>query len=137
MLVRGSEVADFHVNRIVHELTRKLIASAEREPKQAEAIFVFVDEPADNINDAFFVVEGKNTGDILGVGPVDPYCIVDYPASYHDGAAVISFADGHVEVHRWLESTTTPPEGMAGPRVHTSATDREMAWLQQRATEER
>lgn len=98
---------------------------------------MFVDEPADNINEAFFVVDRTNTGNILGVGAPDPYYIVDYPASYHDGAAVISFADGHVEVHRWLEGTTTPPEGMAVPRVHTSATDRDMEWLQQRATEER
>ncbi len=105
--------------------------------RKAEAIFVFVDERADSINDAFFVVDRTNTGNILGVGPVTPYYIVDYPASYHDGAAVISFADGHVEAHRWLESTTTPPEGMAVPRVHTSATDRDMEWLQQRATEER
>lgn len=105
--------------------------------RKAEAIFVFVDERADSINDAFFVVDRTNTGNILGVGPVTPYYIVDYPASYHDGAAVISFADGHVEVHRWLEGTTTPPEGMAVPRVHTSTTDRDMQWLQQRATEER
>jgi len=34
---------------------------------------------------------------------------LDLPASYHDRSASISFADGHVEVHRWVDQTTMPP----------------------------
>jgi len=30
--------------------------------------------------------------------------IIDFPASYHNGAAGLSFADGHSEVHRWVGS---------------------------------
>jgi prepilin-type processing-associated H-X9-DG protein len=29
----------------------------------------------------------------------------DLPASYHSGAGIFSFADGHVETHKWLNSS--------------------------------
>ena len=35
--------------------------------------------------------------------------IVDFPASYHNGAAGICFADGHGEIKRWSDPRTTPP----------------------------
>jgi prepilin-type processing-associated H-X9-DG protein len=31
------------------------------------------------------------------------------PASYHNGAAGVSFADGHAETHRWQYAATKPP----------------------------
>jgi prepilin-type processing-associated H-X9-DG protein len=27
---------------------------------------------------------------------------IDYPATYHNNASGITFADGHVEIHRWV-----------------------------------
>ncbi len=30
----------------------------------------------------------------------------DLPASYHNGAAGFSFADGHSEIHKWLYAST-------------------------------
>jgi len=33
----------------------------------------------------------------------------DLPASYHNGAAGYSFADGHAEIKKWLESSTKQP----------------------------
>jgi prepilin-type N-terminal cleavage/methylation domain-containing protein/prepilin-type processing-associated H-X9-DG protein len=60
-------------------------------------IFVFLDEHPDSINDAYFL----NLADDL--------VWVDLPASYHNGAASFSFADGHVEAHRWLFGETKPP----------------------------
>ncbi len=35
--------------------------------------------------------------------------MIDYPASYHNGAAGISFADGHAEIRRWRDPRTMPP----------------------------
>jgi prepilin-type processing-associated H-X9-DG protein len=35
--------------------------------------------------------------------------IVDYPASYHCGAAGFSFADGHAEIHKWIGSAIKQP----------------------------
>jgi prepilin-type processing-associated H-X9-DG protein len=37
------------------------------------------------------------------------------PASYHNGGAVLSFADGHCEGHQWLLSKTRKPVTYSGP----------------------
>ena len=66
--------------------------------------FVFTDERADSINDGYFVVDMTGYPNT----PTDQR-LTDFPASYHEGAANISFADGHVESHRWLDPRTTPP----------------------------
>lgn len=57
-------------------------------------IFVFLDEHPDSINDGYFLVSPGS----LQWG--------DLPASYHNGAAGFSFADGHSEIHRWLYPNT-------------------------------
>jgi hypothetical protein len=46
----------------------------------------------------------------------------------------VSFADGHLESHRWLEPTTLVPMGRARPGTHTTPTDRDVSWLQTRCT---
>jgi prepilin-type N-terminal cleavage/methylation domain-containing protein/prepilin-type processing-associated H-X9-DG protein len=97
-------------------------------------IFVTIDERSDSINDAYFVVDVTNTGSPDGMGVPTPYTIVDYPANNH-GGSTISFADGHSEVRAWREATTKPPPGQVRPRSHTSATDRDLEWLQEHATE--
>jgi prepilin-type N-terminal cleavage/methylation domain-containing protein/prepilin-type processing-associated H-X9-DG protein len=35
--------------------------------------------------------------------------IIDFPASFHNGAAGISFADGHAEIRKWVDPRTRPP----------------------------
>src|SRR2546422_889300 len=35
--------------------------------------------------------------------------IQDYPASYHNRAGGLRFADGHSEIKRWVDPRTTPP----------------------------
>lgn len=97
-------------------------------------IFVFLDERSDTINDGFFGVDMSNTGTRDGNGASNPYWIIDYPASYHNGAGAVSFADGHVEKHRWLEASTLVPLGRAVPGSRTSSTDRDIQWLQEHCT---
>jgi prepilin-type N-terminal cleavage/methylation domain-containing protein/prepilin-type processing-associated H-X9-DG protein len=60
-------------------------------------MFVFLDEREDGINDGWFASD-----------PDTRYQIIDYPASYHNRAAGFSFADGHSEIHKWLDGRTTP-----------------------------
>jgi prepilin-type processing-associated H-X9-DG protein len=57
-------------------------------------IFVFLDEHADSINDLQFMVDP-------GYAP-NAEKWRDFPASYHNGAGSFSFADGHSEIHKWL-----------------------------------
>lgn len=73
-------------------------------PKPSQ-IFVFLDEHPDSINDGYFL----NNGDYSEW--------IDLPASYHNGAASFSFADGHSEIHRWQYADTKRPavEGGALP----------------------
>ncbi len=50
--------------------------------------WVFLDEHPDSINDA-------------GCFNPRPTVVVDVPATYHNGACGLSFADGHAEIHKW------------------------------------
>jgi prepilin-type N-terminal cleavage/methylation domain-containing protein/prepilin-type processing-associated H-X9-DG protein len=63
-----------------------------------EGIFVFLDEHPDSINDGYFVNQAYYSQ------------WLDLPASYHNGGAAFSFADGHAEVHHWrFGATRVPP----------------------------
>jgi prepilin-type processing-associated H-X9-DG protein len=104
------------------------------EIRATSQIFVIIDERYDSINEANFAVDLSNTGKYDGEGTPDPYWWLDTPASYHNQAANLSFADGHVESHRWVESTTLGPIGVTGFR-HTSSTDRDISWLQSHTAE--
>jgi len=65
--------------------------------------YVFIEEHPDTINDGYFV----NTWDQIKWG--------NLPASFHNGAGNLSWADGHIERHRWLANTVRPPvKGGAG-----------------------
>ncbi len=64
--------------------------------------WVLIDERMDSINDGFFVVW------MPGYPNMSSTKMVDYPASYHNNAAGFSFADGHAEIHKWLDPRTTP-----------------------------
>lgn len=94
--------------------------------------FVVLDERADSINDGYFAM------DIGAFERTAKYALVDYPASYHVGAGMLSFADGHVERHRWVEATTKPPVQngvqLARGSKPTTADDADMKWLKDRAT---
>ncbi len=65
--------------------------------------WLFMDEREDSINDGEMIVGMYGYPDNPG-----RHTIVDYPASYHNRAAGIAFADGHSEIKRWLDPRTTP-----------------------------
>ena len=60
-------------------------------------VFVTLDEHPDSINDAIFHVRE-------GIPPVGALWR-DLPASTHCGGCNFSFADGHSEIHKWLETS--------------------------------
>jgi prepilin-type N-terminal cleavage/methylation domain-containing protein/prepilin-type processing-associated H-X9-DG protein len=62
---------------------------------------VTLDEHPDSINDMDFCVEMVAPAAVNGR-------IIDFPASYHGGAAGISYADGHSEIHKWRGSKIQP-----------------------------
>ncbi len=56
--------------------------------------WVFVDEQPDSINDA-------------GLFAPHQTAWVDVPATYHNGACGVAFADAHSEIHKWKSSLAT------------------------------
>jgi prepilin-type N-terminal cleavage/methylation domain-containing protein/prepilin-type processing-associated H-X9-DG protein len=66
--------------------------------------WVFVDEREDSINNGFFVVDMTGYRD----RPVE-HRLANTPASYHNRAATLSFADGHSEIKVWKDPRTFPP----------------------------
>ena len=64
-------------------------------------VYVLLDEHPDGINAggyANMMVENPGAAHM-----------VDFPASYHNGAAGISFADGHAEIRKWVDPRTKAP----------------------------
>jgi prepilin-type processing-associated H-X9-DG protein len=61
-------------------------------------LWVLMDEHPNSINDAALAVECGLTG------AADR--MIDFPASFHNGACGIAFADGHSEIHKWLDGRT-------------------------------
>ena len=66
--------------------------------------WVFVDEREDSINNGFFVVDMTGYPDQPG-----QHRLANTPASYHNRAATLSFADGHSEIKVWKDPRTFPP----------------------------
>jgi len=60
-------------------------------------IFVFIEEHPDSVGDGYFLNRARY------------YEWNDLPASYHNGAANLSFSDGHVESHLWKLASTRKP----------------------------
>ncbi len=97
--------------------------------------FVVLDERDDSINDAYFTI------DMHGFDPLDPsaWSLIDYPSSYHNGAAGLNFGDGHSEIKRWLDARTNPPHvrdfhlTLYNPGV-LCPQNRDLLWLMERAT---
>ena len=92
-------------------------------------LWVLMDEHPDSINDAQMGFECGLVGAAAR--------IVDFPASYHNGACGIAFADGHAEIHKWRGATikarvtytgTMPHDITAGDSVE------DVAWLQERTS---
>lgn len=70
----------------------------------AAQTFVFIDEHPDSINDGTFSMHMPSSS--LWPSPVT---WDDLPASYHADAGCLSFADGHVEAHKWMDLNTKSP----------------------------
>ncbi|MDB6038567.1 MAG: xcpT 2 [Verrucomicrobiales bacterium] len=88
-------------------------------------LFVMVDEHPDSINDGWLIVE-PDTPAVWGN---------DLPASYHNGACGFNFADGHSEIHKWLENTTSPPVHKISHGTYPgSKSDRDIKWMVAHAT---
>jgi prepilin-type N-terminal cleavage/methylation domain-containing protein/prepilin-type processing-associated H-X9-DG protein len=88
-------------------------------------LWVLLDEDARGLNDAAFAF-GMETPEW-----------VDAPGTYHAGGCGFAFADGHSEIHRWLDRS--PKAGsetvITEPFVITDPVDKQdWEWMQQRTS---
>jgi len=71
--------------------------------RQPSKMFVLLDENEDSINNGWFGI------DMIGYPNMPAQTgFMDWPAYYHDRACGFAFADGHSEIHRWLDGRTMP-----------------------------
>jgi prepilin-type N-terminal cleavage/methylation domain-containing protein len=96
--------------------------------------FVFLDQREDSINWGNFLTRME------GFSPYEPakhYFEQDLPGAYHKQAAGFSFADGHSEIKKWMDSRTTPPlvpQGNPWNRRIDCPRNVDVEWLQDRTT---
>jgi prepilin-type N-terminal cleavage/methylation domain-containing protein len=99
------------------------------EPPPAK-LWVFMMEHANSIVGGVLTVECQGKGAQTR--------LYDYPASYHGGADGLSFADGHAEIHKYVDVRTKPaPRWSAGdvlPHNVASPNNPDLAWLQERTS---
>ncbi len=92
--------------------------------------WVFVDEHPDSINDGLFGMHMPAATAWPATSTWD-----DVPASYHNGACGFSFADGHAEIHKWVDSETKAPITQNSPSVATKKTSpNDNRWLSARTS---
>jgi prepilin-type processing-associated H-X9-DG protein len=71
----------------------------------ASETFIFIEEHPDSINDGYFLNRAANPE------------WNELPASWHDGAANLSYGDGHCEAHRWVNALTKRPSRVDGANL--------------------
>ena len=90
--------------------------------------WVLIDEHPDSLNDAAFGVQMAVPSMPLTMSDVR---IVDYPASFHNGAGGLSFSDGHSEIHKWHGSSIRLPVTGTDIQLNNPAGDakNDIVWL--------
>ncbi|MBI3417004.1 MAG: type II secretion system protein [Verrucomicrobia bacterium] len=90
-------------------------------------LYVLLDEHPDSINAGGFA-------NMMIEVPAKAK-IIDFPASYHNGAAGLSFADGHAEIKKWQDGRTVQPVKFTLMNLNVpSANNKDMIWLSDRTT---
>lgn len=85
----GVDLAARGTNPFSPELRQFLSLSAIPDPS---SIYIFQEEQADSVNDAYFWMDNAGWADI--------------PGAYHGSGSDFSYADGHCGIHRWLSPLT-------------------------------
>ena len=93
--------------------------------------WVLLDEHPDSINDAAFAV--KMATDIRATQ------MIDFPASYHNGACGFAFADGHSEIKKWVDPRTKAPVTYTGTLALnvSQPNNPDVFWMSERSSSHR
>jgi prepilin-type N-terminal cleavage/methylation domain-containing protein/prepilin-type processing-associated H-X9-DG protein len=86
-------------------------------------LWLMNDEHPDSINDGW---------EIMNVTDYNNW--VDLPASYHNNACGFNFADGHSEIHKWLETSTRVKVQYRQYNGFSAPKSRDIAWIIKRSS---
>ena len=100
---------------------RYLIFRKQTNIRKPTDTWVTIDENPNSINDGWFLVR-----------PNVPNQWRDIPASYHNDAGGLSFADGHAEIKKWSDKNVL---AQAGAFARKDPTSDDLNWLIDRTTE--
>ena len=86
--------------------------------------------------------DGINAGGFANMMVESPAAarIIDFPASFHNGAAGISFADAHAEIRKWVDPRTRPAPKYKDNALAlnvASPNNQDMIWLADRTSSRR
>jgi len=84
--------------------------------------WVMIDENPFSINDGWFVCD-----------PNTPSIWFDVPASYHNGAGGLSYADGHSEIKKWKDKNVLGLHTVPS-QLNCDPNSGDLGWLQERST---
>lgn len=85
--------------------------------------WVLIDENPFSINDGFFVCD-----------PSNPDQWPDIPATYHNGAGGLSFADGHSEIKKWRDGAVLKLSAVPSGFVPRDPNSTDLQWLRDRTS---
>jgi len=81
--------------------------------------WVFIDENPASINDGWFCCDPSPTATDW----------IDKPATYHDHAGGLAFADGHAQIRVWKDANLIAYKGPRNTGVTASGTGDDLHWL--------
>ncbi len=111
------------------ELVYKKLSSINR-PNPVNC-WVFIDE-GPTINDGFMVCDPFYGSAVADTPTTTQW--VDCPASYHNGAGGLSFADGHAEIHKWHDPAVLAKPSNPYFQSRQGPTYEDLYWLSSRST---
>jgi prepilin-type N-terminal cleavage/methylation domain-containing protein/prepilin-type processing-associated H-X9-DG protein len=119
--MNGQDIGSLHEGLPVGLYTVNTKLTGIRTPGPSSAM-VFLEEEPFSIDDGDF---GFSPSGLPGYGPVNDW--FNIPAMVHRGSN-FTFADGHVEFHRWLDSETYGIDTLSYPDLSPDQAD--LRWVQ-------
>jgi prepilin-type N-terminal cleavage/methylation domain-containing protein len=86
--------------------------------------WILIDENPYSINDGWFCCDPSPTANNW----------IDKPATYHNDAGGLAFADGHGEIHKWRDANLLGYRGPANTGVTAAPGAADLHWLGQRTS---
>jgi len=88
--------------------------------RTSSQILSLIDEHDDSIHDGQF---------IINIDPVGIGWILSIPGSRHSGSGTLTFADGHAEIHKWLDPRTRKPVERVRSVGYPCPNNPDVAWI--------